>query len=345
MGKKAFERKLAALETLRADLGSPEAASRLRKALTDANNYYASRAARLAAESGHRSLVPDLLAAFDYHLVGGARTDKQCWAKNEICKALVELGHRDPEPYLRGSRYIQPEGVMGGEEDTAVDLRSYCALALVDAHLPVQDVLNRLADLLADRGHSVRLSAVRALASLNRVEGALPLRVLAHLLAVRLDRWGDSCLSDTHQTCAQDSELLGETCGALLSLTPPEAERLVRECAAHPVSDARAEIATALSICREPAAMEIFAAAWKREPDRELRYSMIEAAAASPIEGGFQFLLRIVESEGDDEARAALKALSANRFARDHGDAILATIRARPAGGLESVWEGLTRTD
>src|SRR5580700_11462226 len=95
MSKKAFEQKLATLETLRADAASPQTVAALRKALQDPNNYYVSKAAAIAADFALTDLIPDLLAAFDRFLINPVKSDPQCWAKNAIAKALKDFAYDD----------------------------------------------------------------------------------------------------------------------------------------------------------------------------------------------------------------------------------------------------------
>src|SRR4051794_7047886 len=106
MSKQAFDAKIAALEALRQ---TPELASTaLRRSLRDPSNYVISKAAYVSSDLFLAELVPDLLAAFDRALLN-PKSDPQCWAKNATAKALKDLGHREPEPFLKGLRHIQME--------------------------------------------------------------------------------------------------------------------------------------------------------------------------------------------------------------------------------------------
>src|SRR5579863_862264 len=113
--------------------GAPpaEAVPALRKALPDRVNLVVAKAAKIAAQRQERELIPDLLRAFDRLFEKPVERDPQCWGKNAIAKALVDLEHRESAAYLRGVRHIQMEPVWGGQEDTASTLRGTCLLALV----------------------------------------------------------------------------------------------------------------------------------------------------------------------------------------------------------------------
>ena len=129
MGNKAFEQKLATLETL-------ESAADFRKALTDRNNYYVSKAAAMVAARSLAELIPDLLAAFDRFMIDPVKTDPQCWAKNAIAKAAKDLGLDDASFYLRGLKHVQFEPGWGPPADTAGTLRGMCGFALTQCSDP-----------------------------------------------------------------------------------------------------------------------------------------------------------------------------------------------------------------
>ncbi|MFM2124661.1 MAG: hypothetical protein RL328_1112, partial [Acidobacteriota bacterium] len=174
MSRQAFEAKLQGLEALR---GTPDAPAGLRKALKDRNNYVVSKAAAVAADLHLVELAPDLLAAFDRFFADKA--DPQCWAKNAIAKALVQLEHHDAAPYRRGLAWVQLEPVYGGRVDTAATLRGTCALALIDCRLDDVTLLTCLADALADPEHTVRVDAAVALSRAGIPEAVALLRFKA----------------------------------------------------------------------------------------------------------------------------------------------------------------------
>src|SRR5256885_12464041 len=75
--KKKFEEQLAALETLRESAGAPATVDSLRKALANRNNYVVAKASKIAAELGLKSLLPDLLSAFDRFFIDAVKSDPQ----------------------------------------------------------------------------------------------------------------------------------------------------------------------------------------------------------------------------------------------------------------------------
>src|SRR5690242_18708285 len=106
MAVRNVEGELEKLGLLR-DLPEQEAAVALRKALTDRVNVIVAKAAKIAAERHITALLPDLLRAFDRLFEKPVERDPQCWGKNAIAKALVDLEHREATPFLRGIRHIQ----------------------------------------------------------------------------------------------------------------------------------------------------------------------------------------------------------------------------------------------
>jgi HEAT repeat protein len=236
VGKQAFDKKIEALEALRAAPSSCDTADQLRKALRDRNNYLASKAAALGGELGLKELIPDLETAFDRFLVN-AKSDPQCWAKNAIARALKELEHDAPSLFIRGCKHIQLEPVWGGRADAATALRATCALALAACSMDRAEILRHLVDLLVDPETPVRVDAARAIAQLPGPDSALLLRLKA--LA------GD-----------QAPEVIGQCFTCLLDISPKDSLPLVAGFLDHPNVDLRLEAIAALGPCREPEALK-----------------------------------------------------------------------------------------
>src|SRR5438067_9944158 len=157
------------------------AAAGLRKALGDRVNLVAAKAAKLAAEMEMRELAPDLVRAFDRLFERAAERDPQCWGKNAIAKALVDLDYRESAPFVHGMRHVQMEASFGPPVDTATTLRGICLLALAPCpDLTRQEVMRYLVDGLTDEAHTVRVEAVRGLEVMEG-ESALLLRLKARL--------------------------------------------------------------------------------------------------------------------------------------------------------------------
>src|SRR5882762_325123 len=187
MSNKAFEQQLAAVEAFR-HAPTDDAVVPLRKFLQNRNNYVVTKAADIAREQALKELSPDLLAAFDRFLVDAVKTDPQCWAKNALAKALVQLGHDDPEVFLKGLRHHQFEPVWGGQSDTAGTLRGTSALALVQCvGLNEATLLSTLLEALVDEEKIVRVEAVRAIAQVSSASALLLLKQRALLGVIRED--------------------------------------------------------------------------------------------------------------------------------------------------------------
>src|SRR5438045_1269514 len=81
----------------------------LRKGLADRVNIVVAKAAQIAAELPAPEVLPDLLRAFNRFFQDPTKSDPQCWGKNAIARALIDLGHRDSAAYLQGAAHIQME--------------------------------------------------------------------------------------------------------------------------------------------------------------------------------------------------------------------------------------------
>jgi HEAT repeat protein len=297
VSKRAFEERIREIEQLRSAL-SPETQAKLAKALANRSNYLVSKAAAVAADLQLSALIPNLIDGFDRFLKDAVKSDPQCWAKIAIAKALQDLGHRDAAVFLRGIGHIQMEPVFGGREDTAGPVRSACALALVECQLDDLEVLSPLADLLADRVPSVRIDAALAIAQWGSPAGALLLRLKARL--------GDA-----------EPEVIGQCLYSLLSLGAAGAVNFVGRFLDHADEQVRVEAATALGAAREPEAVELLTARYRRERDPELRHAIVTAVGASPLPAAAGFLLEVIGEADEGIALAAIEALAASRFRND----------------------------
>ena len=134
----------------------------------------AAKAARLAEDALLYELVPKMLDAYSRFLDKPLKTDPSCYAKKAIARALVALDCNDTEFYRRGLQYRQLEPVWGGTADTAVDVRTSCAMGLVASGY--SRALVELTALLHDTDAAARVGAVRAIACGNPREAELLLR-------------------------------------------------------------------------------------------------------------------------------------------------------------------------
>ena len=316
--KEAFDRKIAVLESLRADPTSPAALDQLRKALKDRNNYLVAKAAAMAGQLGLKPLAPDLVVAFDRFLTDSVKTDPKCWAKDAIAKALKDLEHDDPAVFLHGIVHIQMEPVWGGESDSAATLRGACALALVATTLDRISILARLVDLLADLEKPARIDAVRAIGQLPGHDSVLLLRLKA--LA------GDS-----------DSEVVGTCFDTLLSMTPESVAFVARFLAASD-PDLRAEAAAALGACPEPQALDVLKQCFDTRIDVELKTAILRSLAASRHAAAAEFLLSVIEEARPEHAAAALQSLAAGRFRDEFRDRAGDAVRRRNIAELTAAY-------
>jgi HEAT repeat protein len=294
LGKQAFDRKLAEVEALRHE---PEATAQaqLGRALKDRSNYVVGKAAAIVAARHFHDLIPDLRAAFERFLIDPTKTDPQCWAKNALAKALKDMEHADAEVFLRGVTHIQLEAVFGGREDTAATLRGTCAMGLLATHLDSFEIQSYLTDLLNDAEKSCRIDAARAIAQLSARHGALPLR----LKALTGDR---------------EPEVVGHCLTALLSLGPRIYLPFVGRFLKNSDPDVRIEAAGALAESREPEALPYLKEFWETQIDADVKETLLELLAGSPLESAAEFLLHIARTASEPIAGKAMRALGKSRY-------------------------------
>jgi len=281
---RGFDAELAQLESLReADPDTTEAP--LRKALTQRNNFIVAKAAKLAAAHNHRSLIPDLLAAFDRFVVDPGKSDPQCWAKIDIAKALAAMEYQEPGIFLQGMRIFQP----GFMDDAATPLRGLCALALVQCRgLNSQRVLEHLLPLFADKQLPVRVNAARAVEQIGTDSSALLLRLRAEL-------------------ALDEPELLGACYSGVLRLEGPSAIPWAARFLSNPnADDASAEAAFAIAETRTEAAVDVLLTAYEQTRDPDFRGTLLTALALTRQDKATDFLFTQI-ADGNKAAREALE--------------------------------------
>ncbi len=289
---RGFDAELAQLESLR-DADPAATLEPLRKALGNRNNFLVSKAAKLIAQHDHRSLIPDLDAAFYRFIPDSAKADPQCWAKEAIARALAAMEYQEPEIFLAGMKVFQ----AGFTDDAATALRGICALGLVQCRgLSSHSVLVHLLPLFADRQLPVRVNAARAVEQIGNDSSALLLRLRAEL--------------------GSDSpELLGACISGVLRLEGPSAipwaarflaaERSSTD--AEPDADAEAaEAAFAIAETRTEAAAALLQQTYKRTRDSDIRATLLTALALTRQEAAIEFLFAEI-ADGNKAAREALE--------------------------------------
>jgi hypothetical protein len=273
----------------------PEAVAGLRKALGDRVGLVVAKAAKMVRALELRELLPDLLRVFDRLFEKPLERDPQCWGKNAIAQALVDLGHRESAPYLRGARWIQMEPVWAGQEDTAPNLRGICLLALpACSDIRREDVFRALLEGLTEPAQNVRLECVRAIAEMGGDEAPLLLRLKA--------RAGDA-----------EAPVVGQAFDALLRLEGAGAIPFVSAFLRGAAADVAAEAALALGASRLAEAEEALERAFHETRNPDLRDALVRAISASRQACAFEFLLDLVKNGRAADASAALDALAIHR--------------------------------
>lgn len=289
MAKRNIEAAVDAVSALR-DLSRERAAQGLRSALGDRVNLVAAKAAKVVAELQMRELIPELLCAFDPLFVKPVERDPQCWAKNAIAQALVDLDYREHAPFLTGAQHIQMEPVWNGQEDTAQKLRGTCLLALVTCNdIPRAEKLRVLVDALVDKSQVVRVEAVRAIAEMEGDEAVLVLRLKA--------RMGD-----------REPAVTGQTFDSLLRLEPERSLEMVKGYLENGPPELKEEAALALGASRTSAAAGVLLEFLPRAVEPYFRKTVLRALAASRQPKAIEFLRGLAETEGPD-ATASKEAL------------------------------------
>lgn len=314
---RTVEQTLAELSAIKEQHLPPDALGReLKRYLENKQSLVVAKAAAIAAASSslasaEESLEPHLIAAFGRFMEQGPASDKGCFAKKEIVNALHELGCTSPaaeDVYLAGIRYVQPEPVWGGTQDTADELRGLCGYGLVRCRH--REVSNYLAELLADPSHLTRSLAARGIAYAGREEGAALLRF--KILA------GD-----------EEGLVIAECLTALRQLSGLAAldffRRLLAEESRHALHES---VSLTLGEMRHADALAVLRARWDADPLSRNRIRLLLPMALSRLPQAIDFLIDLVRQGPDSMSTAALDAL---RMYREYA-AIREKIAAAVAG-------------
>jgi hypothetical protein len=297
---RGFDKDLAEIEALSESFKAgavPNEATvaHLRKSLTHTNNFIVSKAAKLAAEAELVTLLPDIHTAFDRFFIDPAKSDPKCWAKEALAKALVKLGHRSKDAYLRGMRHHQMEASWGPPVDTAGALRGTCTHALVDCPgISDSDLLTALLEPLTDIDKTVRMEAARAMGNVGGVSASLLLRLRAML--------GPAPGNDG------EAEAMGAVYSSLLSLEGAAAVALVAK-ALEDGDDTAAEAAFALADARSPEALAALLARHSAGADAWFTSVLLSAIALSRLPEAMDYLIAVIE-RGAREAPEAIEAIA-----------------------------------
>jgi len=290
---RSFERELAQLEAMNGQAPDAAGVERVGKCLDHQNNYLVSKAARIVSEHAMVGLLPEVLAAYERFFEDPVRQDPQCWAKNELVKALVRLGCRDAQVYLRGLRHIQEEPVWGGHSDTAGTLRATCTQALIDClDIGDADLLNLLLEPLLDRDKTVRVEAARAIGRVGGVSATLLLK-----LRIMLRK--------------EEPEVMGACFSALLGIERGDKGASIALVAGFldDGEEAAAEAAFALAETHEPAALAALLERRRKRVDAWFGAILDYAIALTRLQQGVDFLLTVIEGDVR-QAESAIEAIS-----------------------------------
>lgn len=321
------ESALAALDA--APLHTPEGRSLFVKALASNSGLVVAKAARIAAAAQWTDLLEDLAAAFDRLLArgaessgktgarprtGGAASDKGCAAATALARALVSLDYDAPALYLRGMRHVRMEASWGTPVDSAVELRSVCAMGLANSTFPHK--LRELLHLLVDREWQARAGAVRAIAVVGDESASLLLRF--KMLT------GD-----------KDPEVIAECFAAILNVEGAEAVPLVAGFTRSGNTEIRDAAILALGASRRADAIACLFGEFEHTAAAAARKCILLSLSASRTEAAVEFLLGQIRGAG--ESTSALAADALRLHSRD--DALRARIEealrsraASPAG-------------
>jgi HEAT repeat protein len=287
------EAKLAKLRLLRGVSSSPQLLTELRGALGDPSNLVVAEAAEIAGKARLSELAPELVRAFDRFLESPEKNDKLCRAKIAIAEALNEIDYSHEDFFWRGARYVQPESVWGGSQDTAALVRIACAFGLVRTR--AHGALALLVDLLTDSEKPARVGAAQALAYSGTDAAGLLLRLKA--------RVGDA-----------EPDVIAECFSGLLKLAPQEAVSFVAKFLHSADSAVQESAILALGDSRRREAFEVLKSFWEKQGDSRLQEAVLMALALLRLAPATDFLLELVATGPEAVARAAVSALALHRY-------------------------------
>ncbi|KAF3884118.1 MULTISPECIES: hypothetical protein [Nostocales] len=287
-----LEETLSVLTQIRENPLDERAIAILRQTLKSKYSIAVARAAKIIGELAISNLLPDLVEAFERMMVNPAQTDPGCVAKKEIAETLYRLDSPQESLFLQGIHHIQMEPVWGGKEDTAAILRGICALGLVRMNYP--DVMNELADLLADSKPEARVAAAKAIAYTANAQGVPLLR-----LKVRM---GDKA-----------PQVLSECFIALLQLASVQSLPLIASFLVTSEEQVCELAALALGESRLNEAFLILKNWWEKTINAQLRRTGLLAIAMLRQDCALEFLLSLIEEGKIVDAKDAIAALSIYR--------------------------------
>jgi hypothetical protein len=315
-GAQTFDDKRARIAAL-ADEPAAVATAELRKLLGDRTAYLVGAAAEMAQRLELRDLIPELAAAFERLLEGGATADKGCLAKAKLLEALLTFEADVPAVYLIGVRYTQFEPSFPKAVDTAAAVRGMAAHALVQIDHPA--ALLEAAPLLCDPEPLARAEAARALgrSGLEAAGAALHVKVLA-----------GEAEPDALQACYE----------AMLRLLPNRYLKVVAAAAAEG-EGSRAEAAVlALGESRLRDALPFLKEALAGAGGPRERQTVLMAIALHRSDEACEILLSMLAKAPEAHASAAITALALHRHDPRLAERARAAVEARGASRLTAAF-------
>ncbi len=289
----------------------------LRDALTGKSSFAVAAAAELLHETD-TALLAVLEAAFNRFFADSGPSDKGCTAKTAIARALERTDCSDDSVFARGVRYVQMEPVYGGRQDTAVELRGICAVAL--ARLSRPGVLSLLAELLIDAERGARAAAARAIGCTGQ-DGAIPLLRYKAL-------------------CGDDDPLVLTECLTSLVLLERSAALPFVQRFLTPEDEVRADAAAlALGQSRLPEAIALLKE-YAETPPRARRKTALVALAMLREPEATEYLLTLIREAETRHAILTVEALSMHRYDKVLQKRVAEAVATRPNPALN---EALTR--
>lgn len=295
----------------------PEAREELAKYLANKSNLIVSKAAEALPTLGFKDLTGSMEEAFARFMIV---EDKGCLAKTAIIKALNQMALGSENLFLCGVRHVQLEASWGQPVDVAGELRATSGLAL--AAMGSLHALTELTDLLMDPLPECRLAAARGLAHIGHESGALPLRV---------------------KLLARDPEMevVEECLAALVRLTPKKAIGFIERMLDDADEDRSSAAARALGMTREPAALELLLARWKRDINPEVRRRLLPGIAAARLPEAVHFLIELIEDAHRSVAVETIELLKPYRHDAQIRSRVAAAVEGRRESEVRSAFEAI----
>jgi HEAT repeat protein len=315
---RSLEDKLAKLRLLRNEPATPALVKELRDCLADTSNFVVAEAAALAGKARLADLERDLVVAFDRFLNDPVKRDKQCQAKIAIAEAMNECESMEESFFWKGARYVQPEPVWGGTQDTAVPVRVACAFGLVRTR--ARGVQPYLVDLLCDQEKPARMGAAQALAYSGTEAAYLLLRLKARL--------GD-----------KEPEVLSECFNGIAALNPEEGVSFIAEFVQSSNPAVQESAVLALGDSRRKEAFEILRKVWAKSAGGSLQEIVLMALSLLRLPPATDLLLSLVADDSAEVAKAALSALALHRYDERLKDRVTAVVAQTGKRELQAHFE------